>query len=60
MLVEKLYLQQSPVALPGTQVKFNLQLLGGRNLTFHTGIVEGIAVRECQPAVVEGHRGTFR
>ena len=57
MLVEELYLQQTFVVLRGTQVEDYLQFFRSRNLTLDAGIVEGVTVRERQPAVAQRYGG---
>ena len=55
MFVQEFYLQQSCVVLRGFQVEFNLQFFGSRHLTLYAGIVEGVAVRQGNPSVVQSH-----
>ena len=57
MLVEELNLQKTCIILPSAKVKYNLQLLRGRNLPLHTGVIEGIAVAKRQPAICQRHGG---
>ena len=55
--IEEFYLQKTRVVLLGLEVETYLQFLGGRNFSFHAGIVEGIAVGKRQPAIVQRDGG---
>ena len=52
VLVEEFYLQQSRVVLPCAQVELDTEFSGGWYLALHAGIVEGIAVAQCEPPAV--------
>ena len=58
--IKELNLQQTMIVLSGLQVEGDLQFLRSRYLPLYTGIIERVAVLQCQPTAVQAYGGHDR